>query len=484
MKRKFIKNLILLIILNLLIKPFWVFAIDRSVQNMVGSSEYGFYFSLFGFSMLFSIILDLGITNFNNRSVSQDSSLVKKYFANIIVIKFLLALLYAIVSFAIAITLGYEKRQMSLLSVLIVNQFLSSFLLYLRSNISGLQYYTADSLLSVLDKGLMIILCSLVFWGNIVHQPVGIEWFVYLQTISYVLAIIAVSVVLIIKSGRPSFSLNRSLMVSIIKKTLPYAILGLLISIYNRTDSVLLERLLPDGMTQTGIYAQSFRILDAFSNFALLFAFLLLPMFANQLATNEDILPLLKTSFSLLFLMCTAISLSCAAFSKPIMQALYHEGHDYSSSVFAILILSFIPVSISYIFGSLLTANGSLRYLNYAALCAVCLNVALNLVLIPLLKAPGAAIASLITQWLMALVQIIISFKIWKFKVHKTDILRYLIFIISSVTIVLFLSKFSGVWLLRFILSILLICVIGLITGILPVKQFITAIKLQLKRMT
>jgi O-antigen/teichoic acid export membrane protein len=483
LKRKFLKNLILLIILNLLIKPFWVFGIDRSVQNLVGSSEYGFYFSLFGFSLLFNILLDLGITNFNNRSISQDSSLLRKYLSNIIVIKFLLAILYVLISFTIAIALGYEKRQLNLLFILIANQFLSSFLLYLRSNISGLQYYTTDSLLSVLDKGLMIILCSLLLWGNAAHQPISIEWFVYMQTVSYMLAIIAVGLVLYLKSGHLSFSLSRELMFQIIKQTIPYAILGLLISIYNRTDSVLLERLLPDGLTQTGIYAQSFRILDAFSNFALLFAFLLLPMFAKQLATNEDILPLLKTSFSLLFLMCTAISLSCAAFSKPIMQALYHEDHEYSSIVFAILILSFVPISLNYIFGTLLTANGSLKYLNYAALGAVVLNITLNLVLIPFFKAPGAAVASLTTQWLITIAQIIISFKIWKLKTHKADILKYSIFILSSIAIVLFLSEFSGAWLLRFILSIGSVCTIGLITGILPVKQFIDAIKLQLKGM-
>jgi O-antigen/teichoic acid export membrane protein len=469
--------------LNLLIKPFWVFGIDRSVQNIVGSSEYGFYFSLFGFSLLFNILLDLGITNFNNRSISQDPSLLSKYLPNIVVIKLLLTILYCLVSFSIALFLGYEKRQMSLLFVLVLNQFLSSFLLYLRSNISGLQFYTTDSLLSVVDKGLMIILCSFVFWGNIVHQPPRIEWFVYLQTVSYVLAIIAVGAVLIIKSGRLSFSLNRVLMLQIVKRTIPYALLGLLISIYNRTDSVLLERLLPDGLHQTGIYAQSFRILDAFSNFALLFAFLLLPMFAKQLASNEDILPLLKISFSLLFLMCTAISLSCAAFSKPIIQALYHEGYEYSSSVFTILILSFIPISLNYIFGTLLTANGSLRELNYAAMGAVCLNIALNLVLIPSFKATGAAMASLITQWLITLAQIAISFKIWKFKTNKAKVLRYLIFIIASIMIVLLISRFSGVWLLRFILSIGSVCAIGLFSGILPIKQFLDAIKLQLKGM-
>jgi len=34
MKRKFINNLGFLLFLNLLVKPFWIFGIDRTVQNM------------------------------------------------------------------------------------------------------------------------------------------------------------------------------------------------------------------------------------------------------------------------------------------------------------------------------------------------------------------------------------------------------------------------------------------------------------------
>ncbi len=481
MKRKFLKNLFLLIFLNLLVKPFWVFGIDRSVQNMVGSSEYGFYFSLLGFSLLFNILLDIGITNLNNRSISQDPSLFKKFLSSIVVVKLLLAFLYGIISFAIAMLLGYEKRQLDLLVVLILNQFLASFILYLRSNISGLQFYTTDSLLSVLDRCIMIVLCSVALWGHILHKPLQIEWFVYLQTFSYLLAVLVIGTVLLLKSGHIAFSFNRELTFQIIRQTIPYAILGLLISIYNRTDSVLLERLLPDGQAQAGIYAQSFRILDAFSNFSLLFASLLLPMFARLLGAKEDIRPLLKISFSLLFLMCLALSLSCVAFSKPIISSLYHEGHDYSGSVFSILVLSFIPISINYIFGTLLTANGSLKWLNYAASGAVCLNIVLNLMLIPRFKAPGAAVASLITQSLITLAEIIICFKIWKFKPGKAEIIRYSFFIIFSIAIVSLFSWLNGPWLLRFVSSILSVCILGLLGGILPIKQFISAIKLQLK---
>ncbi|MDP2888396.1 MAG: polysaccharide biosynthesis protein, partial [Bacteroidota bacterium] len=70
MKRKFITNLLLLLFLNVLIKPFWIFGIDLTVQNMVGDESYGLYFSLLNFSMILNIFLDLGITSYNNKNIA------------------------------------------------------------------------------------------------------------------------------------------------------------------------------------------------------------------------------------------------------------------------------------------------------------------------------------------------------------------------------------------------------------------------------
>jgi len=87
MQGKFVKNLTLLLVLNLLVKPFWILGIDRSVQNTVGAEEYGFYFAVFNFSFLFNILLDFGITNFNNRNIAQNNQLLTKHLSNLLVVK-------------------------------------------------------------------------------------------------------------------------------------------------------------------------------------------------------------------------------------------------------------------------------------------------------------------------------------------------------------------------------------------------------------
>ena len=71
MQRKFVTNLALVLSLNLLIKPIWVFGIEVAVQNAVGTEQYGFYYAIFNFSFLLTIVLDFGITNFNNKNIAR-----------------------------------------------------------------------------------------------------------------------------------------------------------------------------------------------------------------------------------------------------------------------------------------------------------------------------------------------------------------------------------------------------------------------------
>lgn len=483
MKKKFIINLSLLILLNLLIKPFWVFGIDLSVQNIVGAQEYGFYFSLLNFSLLFNIILDLGITNFNNRGISQNPELLKEYFSNIVVVKFVLAIAYGILSISIALLLGYELRHFSVLVFLVLNQFLISFMLYLRSNISGLQFFTTDSLLSVLDRALMIILCSLALWGNVFHQKFRIEHFVYIQTISYVLATAAIYFVFRYKAGPVRFLFRRSKALELFKRSFPFALLALLMSFYTRADGILLERLLPDGSYDAGIYAQSYRILDALSNFSVLFAALLLPMFSKMIGSKENILPLLRLSFLIMMVLSVALVVSCSVYNENLIKALYHEDNDYSIRVFRWLILSFLPVAATYILGTLLTANGNLKHLNYIAFGGVLINIGLNLALIPLFKAQGAALANLTTQMFVVLAQIYVFLKLWNVRLQKPEIFKFILFLLLAVLSTIATTFLPFFWLVSFMISLALICLMSFVSGTVDVKEIIAAIRLQLRRM-
>lgn len=427
MQRKFITNLALLLLLNLLIKPFWIFGIDRTVQNMIGAEGYGKYYALLNFSFLLNIILDAGITNYNNRNISQHQHLVSKHFSGIIILRFLLAGAYVLISLILGMTIGYSKEDIHLLIILLVNQFFISFILYLRSNLSGLHLFKQDSIVSVTDRFLMIIICGyLICYNNGTY--LNIENFVHAQSASYLITAV---VAFIFLQGRISFqkiNWQPAFYIAILKKSLPFALLILLMTFYSRIDSIMLERLLPDGAFYAGVYAQAYRILDAVNMFGFLFASLLLPMFSHMIKKQQNIQPLTNLAFKLLMIPALTLAAIGLYFSNDIMNLLYHEHGALSAPVFTMLMFSFVCISTSYIFGTLLTANGSLQKLNLTALSGMILNISLNLFLIPLYKASGAAFAGLITQIIMALAQIILAVKILNWKPDWKLISRLLLF--------------------------------------------------------
>ncbi len=447
LKRKFITNLILLLFLNLLVKPFWLFGIDRTVQNTVGNENFGLYFALLNFSMLLNIILDVGITNFNNRNIAQHNFLLPKHLSNIVGLKFVLAIVYAIFSLGVAAIIGYNNLQFHLLFFLILNQFLISFTLYLRSNISALHLFRTDSLISILDRSLMIIIFSILLFTDIFRIEFTINWFVYVQTFAYLASALITFAVVLRKSGKIKIRFDLTFFRVFLKKSYPYALLILLMSFYNRIDSVMLERMLPDpiGKEQAGIYAQSFRLLDAVSILGVLFAGLLLPIFSKMIKEKEHVGQMVQLSFTLLIVPAIIIAISSIYYHADIMGVMYTAGTEESSVILGILMTGFLGIATTYIFGTLLTANGSMKQLNIMAFTGVILNIVLNLILIPRLQALGSAYASLTTQLFTGATQLLLALYIFKLKPRITYIIQLLLFV-GVVVVLGSLSQRIGHW--------------------------------------
>jgi O-antigen/teichoic acid export membrane protein len=96
---------------------------------------------------------------------------------------------------------------------------------------------------------------------------------------------------------------------------------------------------------------------------------------------------------------------------------LYNDQVAESSSfVFIGLMLAFLAMSFNFIFGTLLTANGSLKILNLISGIAAFVSVALNTCLIPSYGAKGSALIAVLIQVMVSLFLV--------YKSHKTIAFR------------------------------------------------------------
>ncbi|MBJ05230.1 MAG: hypothetical protein CMP65_04960 [Flavobacteriales bacterium] len=480
MKKKFITNLVLVIFLNLLIKPFYILGIDAEVINQVGAKAYGNYFALINFSFILNIILDLGITNFNVKNIAQHHQLLDKHFSGIITIRLILVIIYCIATLLLAILVGYNSLQIKLLIILAINQSLVAFILYIRSNLSGLHLFFQDSLISILDRTLLILICSLLLWGGITSQPFQIEWFVYSQTLAYFITLIVCFLLVFSKTNKFTFKWNTKFALVILKQSFPYALLILLMTIYYRIDSVMLERMLNDQSLQAGIYAQAYRFFEASNMIAYLFAALLLPIFSRMIKLNQSIVEIVNFSFKLLMGFVLTLAVFCCIFNYNIIDFRYDAHIEEASKILSVLMICFLFVSSTYIFGTLLTANGNLYHLNLVAGIGVVINITLNILLIPKYQALGSAFASLITQFLTGVAQIILCCHFFNLNLKKT-LSQILIFLIGLFLFAFFLKCFYSFTILNLLLYLTFSFIWLFISKLVKISDFHLLISTEIK---
>lgn len=141
----------------------------------------------------------------------------------------------------------------------------------------------------------------------------------------------------------------------------------------------------------------------------------------------------------------------------------------------------FTGVSLTCIFGTLLTASGNLRKQNYVALGGILVNVVLNLILIPRFQAMGSAVSSLVTQMITGLLQVYLCYKVFHFKVNKRLLISLALFIAGLFFINYFtmdlIGKGGNAWMFNFVIMLIFSVILAFATGMINPKSVFRFIK-------
>lgn len=431
MYKTFFKNQLWLQALNWLIKPLWIFAIERSVQLRLGDEWYGKYFVIFNLGLLFAVLLDAGLNNYISREISAAGRLIHK--KRILGLRLILGALYVLLVYLAG---WNQKLDIKLLTLVAVNQILASISLMFRAILQGRHRFISDSILSVMDRFVALILCSIFL--NIYSQEFtaqfGIILFLTAQFFGYLMAVIA-GLILVKSSDHAApptdFSANLSLENETLKQWIQkvgwFVVMAFAMSVFTRIDALMIRRFSVEGFTtylkpisegyyQAGIYAQSYRLLDAALIFSTLLSTQLLPLFSRKLANNESVKSILSLSSIIVISLGLLTSVVAIFGGNWILNLIYKTGYsntqelNYAAKIFAVLMSSFLPMALIHVFGTFVTALGKMKWLAMMAMACMVLNVALNYAFVPKLGALGAAWGCFITQFVFALGCIFKSF--------------------------------------------------------------------------
>ena len=495
MQAKYLRSLFFLLFLNVIIKPVWLLGIDRGVQHAVGIDSYGLYYFIISISFYLQMVLDPGLHTHNNKSLAKDPNLLSHNLTEFLPLKFLLSVAYILATLGIGLVMVWINRyktnaspteqifnisSFGLLFWVGFNQVLASFILYMRSCLSGIYLFNTDSIFSVLDRTLMIIIVGIMLWGSFLPKPFQIEWFVYAQTGSYIITALAVTVTVLSKTTeklkRPKIKISSYS--AVLVQSYPFAVLAFLMILYSQIDRTMVDNLLPDGDYQVGLYAMAYRMLDAFNQVAFLFATILLPVFTGLIHRKESLAETVRVFSRLLLIPGLLLVLTSFFYSTQIMDLLYKgQSTPYLSQVFGYLMITFLALSMVYIYGTLLTANGNLRFLNITAGAGLVVNILINIVLIPRMGVLGAVVATLATQFIVSLLQFRKSHLVFDLNTSAKESVKVFIYITVAVASFAAFHDIGLKWFYNVVVLIAFNLTFAFFTGLLNIKFFINILK-------
>jgi len=458
---RFFKGLSWLIILNILVKPVWLFFIDRQVQILVGYEAYGKYFAILNLSYVLFFLSDIGISNMLNQRMADHASI---NVIQLLRIKGLLLGVYCLV-FCFIAWLTHISDWTILLYVIII-QSLTSLLIFFRNIITAHQYFGRDALLSVIDKTLMILFCGSVlyssFFGNI-----SLVLFLKIQTGCTAIAVLF-SLFFILHKKLITSSVKEDI-VNILKQVLPFASIILLMSMHYRLDGFLLERLHTNGALEAGIYASAYRLLDASNIVGYLASSFLVAFIARNKNDKQAMEDAIFNTRHLLMISAVGVVSFVVMFAPWINKLLYHSDRHYNSLVIQLCMASFPGYCLVHIYGSVLTGSARFKQFIIILVISVLFNTVLNVVLIPSKGALGCCSVALVTQYFCGIATLISSKKTLRISLNIKSIATYLLF-----GLVLILFFYFGK---NALINVWIILGIAVFTGLLFLITQVTVLK-------
>jgi O-antigen/teichoic acid export membrane protein len=179
----------------------------------------------------------------------------------------------------------------------------------------------------------------------------------------------------------------------------PLWLAGIQYLILTRVDTMLLQVLSPTGQHDLGIYSAAFRVSEVMVLFVNSLCPALLPLLVQRSQEHERIRFISRTGIRILMTVLMAMSLLIFWYA-PWIAHMYGPGYAESADCIRILIWSqaFVAVNaVCYYLLLVYNVQGK-RPVIIANVLMMLLNVGLNWLLIPLLKAEGASWATVITE--------------------------------------------------------------------------------------
>jgi len=366
-----------------------VFVVVVLLWNHLGDRDYGRFSTMVVYASLAGIVADLGLQTVFVRDVSRSPGELARYLGNLIGARLVLALLALLVLAAALRLLSPELFPFTVggFALLITTSYAS----LLRA-----AFYTRGRLgfeaIAILGEAVVLLILTLAALA----RGAGWDVFLWVYASSYLFTgLFAYGVIRWRWQIRPGIRFQPRLLRGLLRAALPLALGFILTTMYAQVDVVLLQ--LFQGFQRVGWYVAANKYVDAVAWIPQSAMGAVFPALALLSAGDKA---RLAGAFQRSYKMLAVAGVPLAAGLVLLADPLVHATRGYPESIPA---LQVIGISVAFLFVNnafiyTLTAMNRQDDFTWLALATLGLNLALNLVLIPLAGYLGASAASTLTE--------------------------------------------------------------------------------------
>ncbi len=395
------------------------------IARYLGNIGFGKYAFAISFTILFSILADMGLNTLITREIARDRSRASTYLGSALITKFTLALItFAVIAIVINL-MHYPNATITAVYIaafaLIFNS-LSSTLTTVYQAFERMEY---GAIIDVSVGALALVLTLLVIF---LRYGLLVVMSVYL--LQSIVSLTLNSLIVSKKFVKPIFMLNRKLGFDLLRTAVPMGLAGIFVTIYYRIDTVMLSTMKGDAVV--GWYSAAYSLIFGLMFIQSSFNTAIFPVLSRLSTDSPNSLKMVyERSFKYLFSMGLPIAVGTTLLAKRVILPIYGQEYINSAGALQILIWSLAFIFVNGLLSNILIVTNREKQNAYIVGGGAALNIGLNLLLITSLSYRGAAIATVASELFFFIASSIILSKSIApsplFKVYKKPLLAALI---------------------------------------------------------
>lgn len=382
------------------------------IARYLGVNDYGILGFAISLTAILAITVDFGINTHIVRHIATNYDSAPKYLGNMIPLKSLFSVGTLFLTLIILIILKSNELTITITLLFMIEGIIKSFMgLYNGS----FQAFEEGKYQGIGNTILNLIL--LVFILISVFTDLGI----YGITLSYVFANLIALIYAYYAFNKnivkPKFEFDKTFCKNVMLFSLPFAATSILYTIYYSIDVVMLNQLVGDYAT--GIYNATYKLITILTVFYSVYSAVVYPVMSKFFKNDKELLIIsFEKSIKYLMLAIIPIAVATMIYSSDIIFFIYGHEYDAASSAISILIWTVSLLFVNGVCNNILNASYKEVTLTKIYAIAAVFNVGLNFILIPYLSYNGAALATVLSDLLIMIIQLYVIYNL-DYRVNK-----------------------------------------------------------------